>query len=720
VKILTVAVITTLLLFAVFCLQFWNTYRDLKITQTFYLRLQELAGIIIHYDEILTMSARMGAATGNLEWEERYRKYEPLLDATIKETIELSPEIFMSEAATATDVSNIELVAMENQAFDLIRQGQSEAAMAILFSKEYERHKAIYSQGMEEINSTIQERIKSALITQRQRSFLIVSFAVVTLAILLLAWFGIVRLVGVYVAERKKTEKTLRKAHNELEKKVDDRTADLQLSNEELKKAEKEIKEAKEFLESVIENSRDGIAITDAKGHILFVNNAILKMCTFSKEELVGQHSSVFTIDDKELRKRILKKTGELFENGVTSFESKHNAREGGYVDVECSNAMIKDSEGNYVAGVSIIRDITERKEAEKRIRVARDFLENIFKASADGILVTDHRRYITMVNQATTKMLGYSQDELLGKYLGELNPKGNNYEERAKEFVKELFEKGIITNHKHSWLRKDGSIIDCETSIVLLKDEEGNVSGSVGSVRDITERNHSEQKIIEYQNRLKALASELTLTEEKERRRFAGFLHDEIGQQLFATQLQLIQVKDSVSSTKSTKMLEDAINNVKMAMTNSRSLTFELSSPILYELGLEKALEWLAEQAHEKHGIMVTFKDDKREKPLDDDVKTFSYQAVRELLSNVAKHAQTKKASISIKKDNSNIRICVEDNGVGFNVQNKQFYDGKIEGFGLFSITERLEQLGGQLEIESQPNRGTQITLLVPLSSSV
>ena len=88
--------------------------------------------------------------------------------------------------------------------------------------------------------------------------------------------------------------------------------------------------------------------------------------------------------------------------------------------------------------------------------------------------------------------------------------------------------------------------------------------------IRDISERKKAEQKLINYQKRLKSLASMITLAEEQERRRFADFLHDEIGQQLFATQLQLGQVKDSVSSAKSTKLLEDAINNVKMVMTNS------------------------------------------------------------------------------------------------------------------------------------------------------
>ena len=115
--------------------------------------------------------------------------------------------------------------------------------------------------------------------------------------------------------------------------------------------------------------------------------------------------------------------------------------------------------------------------------------------------------------------------------------------------------------------------------------------------------------------------------------------------------------------------------------------MTVELSPPILYELGLEQALEWLAEQTHRNYGIMITFEDDKQEKPLDDDVKVFLYQSVRELLTNVVKHAQIKNASVSIKKDNSNIRICVEDGGVGFTHSPKDmFKDGKT-GFGLFSI---------------------------------
>ena len=235
----------------------------------------------------------------------------------------------------------------------------------------------------------------------------------------------------------------------------------------------------------------------------------------------------------------------------------------------------------------------------------------------------------------------------------------------------------------------------------------------------EIDERKGAEQNLIDYQKKLKALTSELILSEQKQRRDFADYLHDEIGQQLFATRLQLEQLKESLSSSKDTNTLINAINNLNLLIDHSRSLTTELSPPILYELGLEKALEWLTEQAHKKYDILVTFQDDSKKKPLEDEVKIFLYQAVSELLINVVKHGKTKNVSVSVMRDNSNIRIGVEDSGVGFNPQNIHSSGNKHEGFGLFRITERLNQLGGHFEIESHPNRGTHITLVAPLSNT-
>jgi PAS domain S-box-containing protein len=136
----------------------------------------------------------------------------------------------------------------------------------------------------------------------------------------------------------------------------------------ERKKSERELKETKEFLERVIENSKDGILIVDDKGCMLSCNNALEQMSGFGKEEMIGNHASMLVIDDRNMRKRILEKTGELFEKGFTIYEATFKSKEGYFIETECISSMIKNEAGTYIAGVSIIRDITERKRMEQRL----------------------------------------------------------------------------------------------------------------------------------------------------------------------------------------------------------------------------------------------------------------------------------------------------------------------------------------------------------------
>ena len=155
--------------------------------------------------------------------------------------------------------------------------------------------------------------------------------------------------------------------------------------------------------------------------------------------------------------------------------------------------------------------------------------------------------------------------------------------------------------------------------------------------------------------------------------------------------------------------------------------MTFELGSLVLYQLGLEAAAEALAEQFQEKFGIACRFEDDGQPKPLEEEVKTTLFRAVRELLVNVVKHAGATSAEVTMRRIGDTIRIDVVDNGVGFDVSLQGFHDGKSGGFGLFSIRERLSHVGGELRVESghvspkgRPGRaqggGTRATLLAPL----
>ena len=150
-------------------------------------------------------------------------------------------------------------------------------------------------------------------------------------------------------------------------------------------------------------------------------------------------------------------------------------------------------------------------------------------------------------------------------------------------------------------------------------------------------------------------------------------------------------------------------------------SLTFQLSPPILDELGLIAALQWLGEEMQRHYGLEVKTTDDDKPKPLTGPVKTILFRAVRELLINVAKHADVSRAIVTTTCTNGDIMIQVEDEGIGF-VHNQKYKPAKIcdGGFGLLSIRERLSYIGGEMRVESIPGDGTLVTLLAPLAKAV
>jgi PAS domain S-box-containing protein len=441
-----------------------------------------------------------------------------------------------------------------------------------------------------------------------------------------------------------------------------------------------------------------------------------------SKEGIYESTTGEFVEIDEEFLNETSTAVSRFLRDGkMSNWETFLICKNKKVIPVGINIALLYNKEGNRIGAVGILRDITERKKAGKKIIEARDFLENIFKTSIDGLIISDPKGAITMVNDAAEKMFGYSKNELVGKYTRELAPKGKEYDEKGKEIGEKIREQGFITGVEYPWLRKDGSLVDIELNIALLKDKEGNTTGAVGSVRDITERKRveealrkseakyrelvqnansiilrmdlkgyitffnefaqsffgysedeiigrnvvgtivpeidsfgrdltamiedigrnpeqyktnenenmrrngervwvawtnraihdrggniteilcvgnditerrqAEKKLVDYQNQLKSLASQLTLTEERERRRFANYLHDRIGQALFISKIKLGMIKEQVSSSDIAKSLEEILNIVEQMIKDTRSLTFELSPPILYQLGLEAAL---------------------------------------------------------------------------------------------------------------------------------
>jgi signal transduction histidine kinase len=211
----------------------------------------------------------------------------------------------------------------------------------------------------------------------------------------------------------------------------------------------------------------------------------------------------------------------------------------------------------------------------------------------------------------------------------------------------------------------------------------------------------------------LKSLTSQLSLAEEKERRRIAIELHDRTNETLVSSIIRLAALAKSVTDPVLVSSLNEICQLLRQLTQETRLLMFELYPPSLYYLGLEAALKELTERMMEKYGVKANFVDDARYKPADTDVKILLFQAVRELLTNVVKHAQAHAVNVSISGSGGNIRIDVQDDGVGFD--NAVISDGRqASGFGLYNLSERLRHIGGYLEAESG-SWGTRITLIVP-----
>jgi len=216
----------------------------------------------------------------------------------------------------------------------------------------------------------------------------------------------------------------------------------------------------------------------------------------------------------------------------------------------------------------------------------------------------------------------------------------------------------------------------------------------------------------------LRSLAAELSQAEERERRRLAQAIHDNLQQLLVAAKLCTRRLRGESDPEANGQVIRQLEQILTESIDATRSLTFELSPPVLYDRGLGQALEWLGDWMKAKHGLAVTVKADEQADPRSQDVRVLLFQAARELLFNVVKHAQVSKAEVCLLQAKGEVRIVVSDQGVGFEPRQTCAGHESPNGFGLFSIRERLELVGGKMEVKSAPGSGSHFTLTVPVKN--
>ena len=235
--------------------------------------------------------------------------------------------------------------------------------------------------------------------------------------------------------------------------------------------------------------------------------------------------------------------------------------------------------------------------------------------------------------------------------------------------------------------------------------------------VADVIELEAAEHELGAYQDQLRSLASQLAMTEERQRRELATSLHDRIGQELALIKLRLESVRGCARDDAHNQVIDQVCDQAADVLQQTRTLMFEISPPILHELGLGPALEWLADSARSQHGLAVDVLAE-AVPPLKEDLKALVFRSTNELLNNVVRHAGARSAVIRLRVADHVLRVEVEDDGRGFRpgAAPPVSADG---GFGLFSIRERLAYLGGRLELVSAPGKGTRAIIEAPLTVS-
>ena len=228
-------------------------------------------------------------------------------------------------------------------------------------------------------------------------------------------------------------------------------------------------------------------------------------------------------------------------------------------------------------------------------------------------------------------------------------------------------------------------------------------------------EREQAQEQFLTYQENLRSLTAELSLSDQRERRRLAENLHDRIGQSLALITMKVGQLKQDVAGTELSEALSEIQRLTVQVIADTRSLTFELCPPILYELGLGPALEWLAETSGKTYGLDVQASTEGDLDGLSEELRFTLFQAVGELLANAGKHAQARRVTMHVTARADSVRVVVDDDGCGFDAAQLGSKLGNHLGFGLFNMRERLSHLRGGMQIDSHPGGGTRVTLVAP-----
>ncbi len=543
----------------------------------------------------------------------------------------------------------------------------------------------------------------------------------------------------------------MNKKISKTKKKLEQEIAKLKNENRKLREKNKEFKEERELFKVLINTLPDQIFVKDKDHKFVLANNGCAESLNAdSPEDAIGKTDYDFL--PRNRCKAFFEEEDYIIKNDAPIIQQEQKFTWKGTVFwLSVTKLPWKDSQGNIKGVIGLNRNITlkkeaqlalketkenleqrvkertaelqkinnklrkeiaERKKTEKQLQDERNLLRTLFDHIPAKVFVKDKNSRFTTANRETLDSVGLDNPEqIVGK---------TDFDFCCRDNANELFQKEqeVIKTGKPHFNEETSALDDgrkkwTRTTKVPIKNEDGKVTGILGIAVDITEQKKNEKKLIDYQNKLRELNSELSLAEERLRSRIAREIHDHIGQNLAFSKIKLKQLKQSDNSDP--EISNEILELIDQTIQSTRTLTFELSCPILYELGFGSAVKWLLSQLKDRHSINTEYKKISSLDKFDDDTKVLLFQAVRELAINVVKHAQAENLKIKTENVGKTVRITVEDDGSGFDVEKKKNKKYGKKSFGLFSLKDRLDLIGGNLKIVSEIGQGTKAVITVP-----
>jgi PAS domain S-box-containing protein len=481
---------------------------------------------------------------------------------------------------------------------------------------------------------------------------------------------------------------------------------------------EEQLRGAYCYARSLIEASLDPLVTINAQGQITDVNKATEAVTGVPRQQLIGSDFSRYFTDPQKAQEGYQQV---LAEGLVRDYPLTIRHAAGETADV-LYNATVYRNEAGQVEGVfAAARDITERKKAEKALWESEQRYRSLTLASTSIVWTTDARGEVVEDIPYWRAFTGQNDGDVKGwGWTAALHPEDR---QRTAAAWSRAVETSTLFETEYRLRRHDGKYRHMAVRGVPVREQDGSIREWVGMCTDITEQQDAEERVRllhqALQRRaaqLQTLASELTLAEHRERRRLAQILHDHLQQLLYAARLNLSGLRRKARGKELQQTIGQIDELLGQCIDESRSLTIEISPPVLYDGGLAAALQWLARHVQQTYGLAVEVEVGAAAEPDMEDIRVLLFESVRELLFNVVKHAEAQHARVSMATSfDHEVQIVVADEGVGFDLARLQLGEASAAGFGLFSIRERLEAMGGGLEVDTAPGQGTRVTVFAP-----